>query len=64
MSIFYLLAYRSNFGKLNWYLGAAAEEDGRPAKYPQVDFCKFDNSSCLPLLQPTAFSLIFSSRKN
>ena len=32
----------SNFGKLNYYLGAGAEKDGRSAKYPQVDFCKFD----------------------
>jgi hypothetical protein len=33
-----------NFGKLNYYLGARAESDGRPAKYPTVDFCKFDTS--------------------
>jgi hypothetical protein len=36
-----------NFGKLNYYLGAGAENDGRPAKYPTVDFCKFDTSLCL-----------------
>ena len=37
----------SNFGKLNYYLGAGAQRDGRPAKYPQVDFCKFDELFCV-----------------
>ena len=40
--ILYDTCYYSNFGKLNYYLGAGAEKDGRPAKYPQLDFCKFD----------------------
>ena len=29
-----------NFGKLNWFLGAGAANDGRPARYPEVDFCE------------------------
>ena len=30
-----------NFGKLNYFLGAGAANDGRPSRYPQVDFCKY-----------------------
>ena len=30
----------SNFGKLNWFLGAGAKKDGRASKYPEIDFCK------------------------
>ena len=35
----------SNFGKLNYYLGAGALNDGRPSRYPEVDFCKLCFSS-------------------
>ncbi|KAL7526856.1 hypothetical protein ACHAXR_001684, partial [Thalassiosira sp. AJA248-18] len=35
-----------NFGKLNYYLGAGAEKEGRPAKYPTVDFCKDPEVIC------------------
>jgi len=31
---------------LNWFLGAAAEKDGRKAKYPKVDFCKDPEVIC------------------
>ena len=37
----------SNFGKLNYYLGAGAKKDGRPSRYPHVDFCKFGLSLLL-----------------
>ena len=36
----------SNFGKLNYYLGARAKSDGRDSKYPQVDFCKDPEVIC------------------
>ncbi|KAL7544587.1 hypothetical protein ACHAWF_012292 [Thalassiosira exigua] len=35
-----------NFGKLNYFLGAGAANDGRPAKYPSVDFCKDPEVIC------------------
>ena len=35
-----IIYYSSNFGKLNWYLGAGAVSDGRQAKYPGIDFCE------------------------
>ena len=31
-----------NFGKLNYFLGAGAANDGRSSRYPQIDFCKYD----------------------
>ena len=30
----------SNFGKLNYYLGKRAADEGRDAPYPKIDFCK------------------------
>jgi hypothetical protein len=35
-----------NFGKLNYYLGARAAEEGRDSKYPSVDFCKDPEIIC------------------
>ena len=49
-----------NFGKLNYYLGAGAKKDGRPSRYPQVDFCKFDLSLyllCLDVMRASSHSL-------
>ena len=37
----------SNFGKLNYYLGAGAKKDGRTSKYPELDFCKLDSFLCV-----------------
>ena len=36
----------SNFGKLNYYLGARASREGRPALYPDIDFCEFPQGIC------------------
>jgi hypothetical protein len=30
----------SNFGKLNYFLGKRAADEGRESRYPEVDFCK------------------------
>lgn len=30
----------SNFGKLNYFLGKRAADEGRESRYPDVDFCK------------------------
>ena len=35
-----------NFGKLNYFLGAGAQRDGRDAKYPNIDFCKTPDAIC------------------
>jgi hypothetical protein len=35
-----------NFGKLNYYLGARAAKEGRPSRYPDVDFCKQPDAIC------------------
>ena len=35
-----------NFGKLNYFLGAGASEDGRYSRYPTVDFCKDPEVIC------------------
>jgi predicted chitinase len=35
-----------NFGKLNYYLGARAASEGRPSRYPDVDFCKDPEQIC------------------
>eukprot|EP01067_Filipodium_phascolosomae_P004255 Filipodium_phascolosomae@DN2745_c1_g1_i19.p1 len=37
---------RCNFGKLNYYLGAKAAQEGRPSRYPDVDFCVDPESIC------------------
>ncbi len=36
----------SNFGKLNYYLGARAAADGRDSRYPTIDFCKDPEVIC------------------
>jgi len=35
-----------NFGRLNYYLGARAHEEGRESRYPLVDFCKNPEAIC------------------
>lgn len=35
-----------NFGKLNWFLGARAAEDGRDARYPDINFCEQPDAIC------------------
>jgi predicted chitinase len=35
-----------NYGKLNYYLGARAAQDGRSSKYPDIDFCKTPDKIC------------------
>jgi hypothetical protein len=36
----------SNFGKLNYYIGAKAAADGRQSLFPDVDFCINPESVC------------------
>ncbi|KAH0475654.1 MAG: uncharacterized protein KVP18_001793 [Porospora cf. gigantea A] len=35
-----------NFGKLNYYLGKRAKDEGRPAVFGEVDFCKRPDKIC------------------
>ncbi len=35
-----------NFGKLNYYLGKRAADEGRPSRYPEYDFCKNPQLIC------------------
>ncbi|KAL7478358.1 hypothetical protein ACHAW6_004124, partial [Cyclotella cf. meneghiniana] len=35
-----------NYGKLNYYLGAKAAQDGRSSRYPDIDFCKTPDAIC------------------
>ena len=35
-----------NYGKLNYYLGAKAAQDGRSSRYPNIDFCKTPGKIC------------------
>lgn len=35
-----------NFGKLNYYLGARAAEEGRESRYPDIDFCQHPDAIC------------------
>jgi hypothetical protein len=35
-----------NFGKLNYYLGKRAADEGRDSRYPKVDFCKDPQVIC------------------
>ncbi len=35
-----------NFGKLNYYLGKRAYDDGRQSHYPDIDFCKRPDKIC------------------
>mmetsp|Transcript_26958 Transcript_26958/g.55046 ORF Transcript_26958/g.55046 Transcript_26958/m.55046 type:complete len:739 (+) Transcript_26958:3-2219(+) len=37
---------RCSFGKMNYYIGKRAAEDGRPSLYPNVDFCEFPEAIC------------------
>jgi len=37
-----------NFGKLNFYLGKRAKDEGRSALYPRIDFCRNPDSICAP----------------
>ena len=34
------------YGKLNYYLGKRAADEGRDALYPQIDFCEFPQGVC------------------
>jgi len=34
------------YGKLNYYLGARAAQEGRPARYPNIDFCVSPQAIC------------------
>eukprot|EP00569_Conticribra_weissflogii_P003742 CAMPEP_0171329350 /NCGR_PEP_ID=MMETSP0878-20121228/1211_1 /TAXON_ID=67004 /ORGANISM="Thalassiosira weissflogii, Strain CCMP1336" /LENGTH=571 /DNA_ID=CAMNT_0011829321 /DNA_START=17 /DNA_END=1732 /DNA_ORIENTATION=- len=34
------------YGKLNYYLGARAHQEGRPARYPNIDFCTMPQLIC------------------
>jgi len=34
------------YGKLNYYLGARAAQEGRPSRYPQIDFCTTPQTIC------------------
>jgi len=49
--------YYSNFGKLNYFLGARAKSDGRQAKYPDVDFCKIYALFCVHGVDPNLVAL-------
>jgi len=35
-----------NFGKLNYFLGKRAADDGRVSRYPKIDFCKDPGIIC------------------
>jgi len=37
-----------NFGKLNYYMGARGQREGRDVIYPKIDFCKNPESICEP----------------
>lgn len=41
-----LTIYHSNFGKLNYFLGARAAVEGRTSRYPTIDFCKDPEAIC------------------
>ena len=45
-SFFLHLHYHSNFGKLNYFLGARAKQEGRRSRYPSIDFCKTPDAIC------------------
>ena len=36
----------SNFGKLNYYLGKRAADEGRDSRYPDIDFCEQPDAIC------------------
>jgi hypothetical protein len=35
-----------NFGKLNYFLGKHANDEGRESRYPNINFCEQPNSIC------------------
>ena len=37
---------RCQYGKLNYYLGSKAAKDGRPSRYPNIDFCAKPETVC------------------
>jgi len=37
---------RCNFGKLNYYLGAGAAEEGRESRYSDINFCEQPDAIC------------------
>jgi len=37
---------RCQYGKLNYYLGSKAAKDGRPSRYPGIDFCAKPETVC------------------
>jgi len=41
-----------NFGKLNYYLGKRAADEGRSSLFPKVDFCANPNAICEPESPP------------
>eukprot|EP00798_Chlamydomonas_sp_ICE-L_P007361 gene7361-485_t len=41
-----------NFGKLNYFLGARAQREGREAMFPEVDFCKNPEAICTSTMYP------------
>jgi len=41
-----------NFGKLNFYMGKRASDEGRSALFPSIDFCKAPGSICDPESPP------------
>lgn len=44
--ILFLKNRTCNYGKLNYFMGRRAYEEGRPALYPEIDFCKFPQGIC------------------
>ena len=46
ISFVFLFAVASNFGKLNYYLGKRAADEGRESRYPSIDFCKDPEVIC------------------
>lgn len=41
----YLIFFQS-LGKLNYFLGARAAEEGRESRYPDVNFCETPDAVC------------------
>jgi hypothetical protein len=35
-----------NFGKMNYFLGKRAHDEGRPSRYPTIDFCQEPGAIC------------------
>lgn len=42
----HLLVAHSNFGKLNYFLGKRAADEGRDSRYPDIDFCEQPDAIC------------------